>query len=142
MIKKQITFTDLLGEQRTEDFYFHITKAELMDMELESGGSFSERVQKLVDAKDYTELVKLFKDFIIKAYGERTSDGRGFIKKPELTEAFVASEAFSELYLELASNTDAGAEFIKGIVPADVAAKAAEIEKENNAPKLTEASEN
>ena len=113
-----------------------------MDMELESGGNFSDRVQKLVDAKDYTELVKLFKDFIIKAYGERTSDGRRFIKKPELTEAFVASEAFSELYLELASNTDAGAEFIKGIVPADVAAKAAEIEKENNAPKLTEASEN
>ena len=66
MIKKQITFTDLLGEQHTEDFYFHITKAELMDMELESGGSFSERVQKLVDAKDYTELVKIFKDFIFR----------------------------------------------------------------------------
>lgn len=117
MIKKTITYTDYNGVERTEDFYFNLSKAELLEMELSIDGGFVEMVNKIVAAKDVPTLVKLFKDIIFKSYGEKSADGKKFIKSEKLSTEFSQTEAYSELYMELVMNDEKAAEFMNGIVP-------------------------
>ena len=124
MIKKEITYTDYNGVERTEDFYFNLTKAELMEMELTKEGGFLDEIKRIVQAKDTVEIVKLFKEIILKAYGQKSSDGKRFIKSKELSEEFTQTEAYSILYVELATNAEEASKFINGIIPADLAAEA------------------
>lgn len=119
MLKKTIEFEDYNGLKRKEDHYFNLSKAEIMEMELSTTGGFAEMIQKIVDAQDTPAIVKVFKDLILKAYGEKSPDGRQFIKSPELSQAFAQTEAYSELFMELATDADAAAAFINGIVPVD-----------------------
>lgn len=121
MLKKTITYTDYNGVERTETFRFHLSKAEILEMELTTTGGLAEMIQRIVAAKDTPALVKIFKDLILKAYGELDADGRRFIKSRELSDAFAQTEAYSQLFMELATDTDAAAAFINGIVPSDVA---------------------
>lgn len=121
MLKKTIKFTDYNGVERTEDHYFNLSKAELMEMELGTTGGFAEMLQKLVDAQDGPSLMKIFKEIILKAYGIKSADGKRFEKKPEISEAFEQTEAYSELFMELITDADAAAKFIQGIIPADAA---------------------
>lgn len=128
MLIKKIKYTDYNGVERDEPFYFNLTKAEIMEMELSTVGGFAEMIQKIVDAQDTPTLIKIFKDLILKAYGEKSADGRGFIKvdadgRP-LSRKFEQTEAYSELFMELATNAEAATAFINGIVPADVAKEA------------------
>ena len=125
MIKKTITFTDYNGVERTEDFYFNLTKAEVMEMEMSVKGGLAEMIQRIIAAQDQPAIIKIFRDLITRAYGVKSPDGRKFMKSDELTEDFVQTEAFSELYMELATNADAAAAFVNGIVPADMAKQAA-----------------
>lgn len=125
MIKKTITFTDYNGTERTEDFYFNLTKAEVMEMEMSVKGGLAEMIQRVIAAQDQPAIIKIFRDLITRAYGVKSPDGRKFMKSAELTEDFVQTEAFSELYMELATNADAAAAFVNGIVPADMAKQAA-----------------
>lgn len=118
MLKKTITYTDYNGVERTEDFYFNLSKAELMEMEMGTTGGFVETVQKITAAKDTPNLVKLFKDFILKAYGEKSPDGKRFIKSKELSDAFSQTEAYSEIFMELATDADAAAKFVNGTIEA------------------------
>lgn len=121
MLKKTITYTDYNDVERTEDFYFNLSKAELMEMELGTTGGLAEMIQKIVAAQDAPAIIKVFKDLILKAYGEKTVDGKRFEKKNgELAAAFSETEAFSQLYMELATDADAAAAFINGIMPNDV----------------------
>ena len=120
MLKKTITYTDFNGMERKEDFHFNLTKAEIMEMEMTTVGGFAEMIQKVVDAQDTPSIVKIFKDIILKAYGEKSADGKRFIKSEELSNAFAQTEAYSVLFMELATNADEAAKFINGIVPADV----------------------
>lgn len=120
MLKKTINYTDFNGVERKEDFYFNLTKAEIMEMEMTTVGGFAEMIQKVVDAQDTPSIVKIFKDIILKAYGEKSPDGKRFIKSEELSDAFAQTEAYSVLFMELATNADEAAKFINGIVPADV----------------------
>ena len=120
MLKKTIEYTDFNGMARKEDFYFNLTKAEIMEMEMTTVGGFAEMIQKVVDAQDTPSIVKIFKDIILKAYGEKSPDGKRFIKNAELSDAFAQTEAYSVLFMELATNADEAAKFINGIVPADV----------------------
>jgi hypothetical protein len=124
MIKKEITYTDYNGIERTEEFYFNLTKAELMEMELTKEGGFLDEIKRIVQAKDTVEIVKLFKEIILKAYGQKSSDGKRFIKSKELSEEFTQTEAYSILYVELATNAEEASKFINGIIPADLAAEA------------------
>ena len=117
MLKKTITYTDYNDVERTEDFYFNITKAEAMEMEFSVEGGLTAMIDKITAAKDFTSLVSLFKEFILMAYGEKSEDGRRFIKSDELSEAFSQTEAYSELYMELATNAEAASEFVKGVLP-------------------------
>lgn len=124
MLKKTITYTDYNGVERKEDFYFNFTKAELTDMNLSVQGGLREMIQKIVDTQDVPGIAKIFKEIIFKAYGEKSADGRRFIKSQELAEAFSQTEAYSELYMELATDSKAAAEFVNGIMPADLVKEA------------------
>lgn len=120
MLKKTITYTDYNGVERTEDFYFNLSKAELAEMELGTAGGYAGMIQAIIDAKDQPSLVKIFKELILKAYGEKTPDGKRFVKGREVSEAFEQTEAYSSLFIELASDDVAAAEFVNGIMPADL----------------------
>lgn len=125
MLKKTITFTDYNGVTRTETHYFNLSKAELMEMELGTTGGFAEMLQRIVDAQDGPAIIKAYKDFILKAYGEKSPDGRRFIKSKELSDAFAQTEAYSQLFMELVTDANASADFIKAIIPEDLAQQAA-----------------
>ena len=117
MLKETITYQDFNGVTRTEDFYFNLTEAETMEMEMSANGGFSEYIRRIIAAQDTATLIKIFKDLILKAYGERSLDGRQFIKKPELAEAFSYTEAYSQLFMKLATNTEAATKFVNSIAP-------------------------
>lgn len=117
MLKKTITYTDYDGNERTEDLYFNLSKAELMELEMSVDGGWAERMQKIVDAKDLPTLSRIFKDIILKSYGEKSADGRRFIKSERLSEAFAQTEAYSELFMELISKEGAAAEFMSKVIP-------------------------
>lgn len=117
MLKKTIKYTDYNGEERQEDFYFNLNKAEVMEMELSKNGGLSEYINRITNAQNNSEIISLFKEVICKAYGEKSLDGKRFIKNQELTDQFVQSEAYVELFMELATNAEAAAAFISGIVP-------------------------
>ena len=117
MLKKTIKYTDYDGNEREEDFYFNLSKAEVTEMELSKEGGMSEYIKKISAAQNAPELIKLFKEIITKSYGEKSLDGKRFIKNKELTEAFIQTEAYSELFVELASNADEAVKFVNGIMP-------------------------
>ena len=118
MLKKTITYTDYNQAERTEDFYFNLTKAEVMEMEMSTSGGLAEMIKKIVAAKDAPAIIKVFKDLILKAYGEKSPDGKRFIKSEEIPTAFAQTEAYSQLFMELATDPDKAAEFVNGIIPA------------------------
>ena len=124
MIKKTITYTDYNGNERTQDFYFNLNKAEIMRMEMSTKGGMAERINRIVQAQDTPAIIEVFEDLIQRSYGVKTADG-GFVKKKEDLEAFMATEAYSELFMELATDADAAAKFVNGIVPADVSKQVA-----------------
>lgn len=117
MLKKVITYTDYDGKERTETFYFNLTKAEVAEMELSIDGGLVQKIEKVVSSDDYKEIWAIFKDFIFKSYGEKSPDGKRFVKSKEISEGFLQTEAFSELFMELTTNAEAAAAFVNGIVP-------------------------
>ena len=122
MIKKNIVYTDYNGIERSEDFYFNLSKAEIMEMELSTTGGLAEQIKRIVAAQDQPSIIKIFKELILKAYGEKSADGKRFEKKDgALAAAFAETEAYSILFMELATDADAAAAFVNGIVPADAA---------------------
>ena len=106
MFKKTVNYTDYNGQERQEDFYFNLTKAEVLEMELSTTGGLSAMIQGVIDAKDTPQLIKIFKDLVLKSYGKKSPDGRRFIKSAELTEEFAQTEAYSEIFMELATNDE------------------------------------
>lgn len=138
MLKKTITFTDYDGNERTEDFYFNLTKAEITEMNMGVSGGMEKFINKIVSTQDTPSLIKIFKDIIQMSYGVKSADGRRFIKTDEVKQEFMETEAYSQLFMELATDSDAAAKFINGIIPQDLAEKAAEAQKNNNIKALPE----
>ena len=118
MLKKTITYTDYNGESRTEDFYFNLSKAECMEMELGTAGGMQSMIERIIAAKDNRKIVDVFKEIILRAYGEKSPDGKYFRKSPEISANFASTEAYSELFMELATNADSATQFINGVIPA------------------------
>lgn len=125
MLKKTITYTDYNDIERTEDFYFNLSKVELMEMEMSTEGGVAEMIQRVVAAQDAPAIIKVFKDLILKAYGQKSADGKRFIKTEEIAAEFAQTEAYSQLFMELASDADAAAAFVNGIIPTDIAKQVA-----------------
>ena len=125
MLKKTITYTDYNGVERTEDFYFNFNESEILEMELGTTGGLAEMINKIVAAQDAPAIIKVFKDLVLKAYGEKSADGKHFIKSEKLSTEFSQTEAYSKLFMELATDADAGAAFVNGIVPPNLSKAAA-----------------
>lgn len=120
MLKRDITFEDFDGNTVTETFYFNISKTELIELEVEHGQSLQSWLQKVQKEKDAKALVHEFKRIVLLAYGEKSDNGREFRKSDELSKNFSYTNAYSELFLELATDDEAAAKFIKGILPKDL----------------------
>ena len=117
MYKETVKYIDYNGVERTEDVYFNLSKAELMEMQLSTAGGFDAMINKLIKAQDQPTLVKVFKDIILKSYGVPSPDGRRFVKTKELVEEFTQTEAYSDLYMKFITDSEAAAKFINGIMP-------------------------
>lgn len=133
MLKKKVTYTDYNGVERTEDFYFNLSKAEIAEMELSTAGGFAEMIQKVIAAQDGPTIIKIFKDLVLKAYGEKSPDGKRFVKSEEIATAFTQTEAYSQIFMELATDAKAASEFVNGIIPNDMAEEVAKQQKNNPA---------
>lgn len=139
MLKKNIKYTDYNGVEREDTFLFHLSKAELMELEMGTTGGLGEMIKQIVKSEDAPAIIKVFKDIILKAYGEKSADGKRFMKVNEagvpLSIAFSQTEAYSELFMELATDADAAAKFVNGIVPSDMEIseeQIKQIKEENN----------
>ena len=120
MLTKTVKYTDYNGNERTEKLNFHLTKAEIAEMELSMPGGMSATIQRIIEAQDTKELIAIFKDLLLKSDGVKSPDGRRFIKNDELREEFSQTEAYSEMFMELATDAKAASDFVNGIVPADM----------------------
>lgn len=118
MIKETITYTDYNGVERTEDHYFNLDEAEVMEMEMSTAGGLAEQITAIVNAKDAPSIIKIFKELILKAYGIKSPDGKRFMKSEEISTAFSQTGAYSKLFMKLAMDADAASKFVNGIVPA------------------------
>lgn len=123
MLKKTITYKDLDGNSLTEDFYFNLTRAELLELEMTEEGGLRDRFAKLAESKNPKEMMNAFKMLISLTVGRRSEDGKRFEKSPEITAAFMQSEAYSVLFVELLQDPGAGARFIAGVMPQDLVEK-------------------
>ena len=141
MLKKTITYTDFNGDEVKEDFFFHLSKAELVELEMSHDGGLSEAMTRIVDADDRGAIISEFKKIILMSYGKKSSDGKRFIKNATLREEFESSEAYSTLFMELVTVTDSAIEFMNGIIPAGMAEEAAETVTPKVEPKAMTVSE-
>lgn len=117
MIKKTITYTDYNGTERTEDHYFNLNQAEIMEMQMSTDGGLDEQIKRIVAAQNAPEIMKMFKGIILKSYGVKSADGKRFIKSDEISTEFSQTEAYASLFMELVTDADAAAKFVNGIVP-------------------------
>ena len=132
MLKKTITYVDYDGNQRTEDFYFNLNKAELMEMDFSESGGMEKMIRRVIEAKDTRKLIEIFKDLILRSYGEKSADGKYFEKVRDgrkLSDGFAQTEAYSDLFMELATNDEAATTFITNVIPKNLAE---EIEKKKD----------
>lgn len=118
MLKKIIKYTDYNEAEREETFYFNLSKVEVAEMEMSVAGGWVAWVEKVVEAQSEPELIKIFKEIVLQSYGEKSADGRRFVKSEELSKAFSETGAFEVLFMELATDAEAAANFFNGIVPA------------------------
>ena len=137
MLKKTITYTDFNGEEVSEDFFFHLSKAELVELELSYRDGLQETIKRIVEAEDGKAIIAEFKKIILGSYGQRSPDGRRFIKNQALREEFESTEAYSTLFMELVTDAEKAAEFVRGVIPQDLAEEATKVT--TSAPVLAEA---
>lgn len=130
MLKREIKYEDFNGDQTSDVCYFNLSKTELIELEVRYDQGFSNLLKRIVETKDDKEIVKIFKDIILMSYGQKSDDGKRFIKNDQLREEFEQTAAYDQLFMELASDDEKAAIFLKGILPRDLAA---EVEKEEKA---------
>ena len=128
MFKKTVTYEDYKGNTRTEDFYFNLNKAELVELELSTNGGLTVMMDRIIAAQDNATLFKIFKDLVSKSYGVLSDDGRKFVKNQEVLDDFMQTEAYSIIFSELATNEEAAAEFFNNVIPQNLAKELAEEE--------------
>ena len=126
MVVKKIKYKDFNGVEREEEFMFNLTEAEITEMELTTDGGLSESIKKIISAQNTPQIIETFKMLILKSYGEKSADGRRFIKSEELTEAFTQTNAYSQFFMELATDDKAAIAFINGIIPDSMRERVAE----------------
>lgn len=126
MYKIHEKYTDFNGTEREEDFYFNLMKSEIMELELGEVGGLSAMLRQVIATQDVPKIMSIFKKLVLQAYGEKSADGKRFVKNPELTEAFSQTEAYSQIFMRLATDSKAATEFVNHVVPSDLAEQAKE----------------
>lgn len=134
MYKITETYTDYDDNQRTEDFYFNYSEAELSDLQFSVSGGLAGMIDKIIKTNDMPKLVELFRELIQNAYGEKSNDGRRFMKSPELTKEFTETVAYSQIYMRLATDSKAAQEFINKVVPKSMKDKMQQANQQNVVP--------
>lgn len=129
MLTKNITYTDFDGNKRTQTCYFHLTRAEILEFNMNKPGGVIAYITRMMNANRNDLVFATFKELILAAYGERTGDGR-FVKNAQMREAFACSEAYSELFMEIVQNEENMAAFVNGLVPQVTAEQRAEAKAE------------
>ena len=125
MVVEKIKYTDFNGLEREEEFMFNLTEAEITEMELTTDGGLSDSIKKIIAAQDTPQIIKVFKMLLLKSYGEKSADGRRFVKSDKLSEEFAQTNAYSQLFMKLATDDKAAVAFINGIMPDSMQEKAA-----------------
>jgi len=120
MLKKTISYEDYNGNKRTEDFYFNLTKAELIEMNYSVNGGIDAYLSRIINEQDTKKIMEIFKDLVLKSFGIKSDDGKRFIKNDQIREEFSQTEAYSELFMELATDADAAVAFVNGIIPKNI----------------------
>lgn len=120
MLAKKIKYTNYNGEERERTFYFNLSKAEILDMEMSKNGGYENFINRIIETRDVQELIKMFKDLIKSSYGIKSDDGEMFIKNEQVFNEFAQTDAYSELYIELATDAEAAVNFVTGIFPQKV----------------------
>lgn len=117
MLKKTVAYEDFDGNRRTEDLYFNLTEAEITEMELSFNGGLSQLLEKILQENDNKQIIEYFKKIVLMSYGKKSLDGRQFLKNDAIREEFASTLAYSEIFMELATDADAAAAFVNGIMP-------------------------
>lgn len=118
MLKKTVTYENYNGEKVTEDLYFNLTRSEIMEMEFTTEGGYVDMLQKAGNKQDKPTMFKAIKDIVLKAYGEKSPDGKHFMKSEEISHAFSCTPAYDALFMELVTNADASSKFFNSLIPA------------------------
>lgn len=134
MLKKTITYTDFDGNEVTEDFYFHMSKADLVEMELSHKDGLQKKIERIVEAQDGKAIMEEFKNLLLGSYGQKSPDGRRFVKSQELQDEFKSSPAYDVIFMELVTDSDKAAAFVNGIIPTDLGDDVAKMPQKYNGP--------
>ena len=129
MLKKTITYTDYDGMERTEDFWFNLSKTELTKLDAELPGGVLGVLRKIIDKKDRKALVDFIETLLLRSYGEKTLDGKRFVKTPEMAEEFMQTPAYDEVFMSVLSDTDSQTSFINGVIPQSMAKEIEQTDK-------------
>ena len=116
MIKKTVTYTDWDGEQVTEDLYFNLNKAEMMELNKRYNGALDKYLKRAQERKQYVKLGVFYKDLILKAYGVKSTDGKRFEKSEEAARDFFQSVAFDTLFDEVLESPEAAEALVNGML--------------------------
>jgi len=116
MLKKTIKYVDYDGNEREENFYFNLTESEIIEMEFSTTGGLTQMIEKIIETKDSSRIMAIFKEILLKAYGEKSADGRRFIKSKELSEEFSQTPAYNQLFMELATDAGKASDFVNSLV--------------------------
>jgi len=128
MLKKSITYVDYNGDTRTEDFYFNLSEVELTKMEFATNGGLENSINKIIETKDVDSMLNMVERLILASYGEKSEDGRRFNKSSEISEYFKQTEAYNKLFMELIRDENSARNFVRGILPAEIAQRVEEQE--------------
>ena len=134
MVVKKIKYTDFNGVEREEEFMFNLTEAEITEMELTTAGGLTDAIKKIISAQDTPQIIETFKMLLLKSYGVKSADGRRFIKSDELSKEFTQTNAYSQLFMELANDDKAAVAFINGIIPESMRERVAENNSDDASP--------
>lgn len=138
MVIKKIKYKDFNGVEREEEFMFNFTEAEITEMELTTDGGLSDSIKKIISAQNTPQIIETFKMLLLKSYGQKSADGRLFVKNKELTEQFTQTNAYSQLFMELATDDKAAIAFINGIIPESMRERVGEVNPEDAIAEVSE----
>lgn len=134
MLKKEITYDDFNGDTATETLYFNLTKSEMLELDADHIDGLEATIKRITQTNDRQGLIREFKRIIMMSYGQKSPDGKRFVKTDELRQEFQQTAAYDALFMELATNDKSAAAFMKGILPKDMAAEVSRIENETPTP--------